>query len=171
MWAVRNFAGRPVASLVPEQLDDGGLLTWPNNVQAAPMGGFVVGDGFLPPGRSNGGVYWFPAGYKVPRGPHGSLRRQSDRYQQSPPLALAPPRPGWFYHQTRFIDLNGDGRQDIITARAHKPLFGAGQGELVRAPGRCNARHSHAHTRRCGWNSQLTRLASHGERATLLCGC
>lgn len=38
---------------------------------------------------------------------------------------------GWFYHQAIWYDMNGDGRLDLLTARATKPIFGAEGGEMV----------------------------------------
>jgi hypothetical protein len=38
---------------------------------------------------------------------------------------------GFFYHKGLFVDIDGDGLLDIITARAKKPLFGAGKGQLM----------------------------------------
>lgn len=30
----------------------------------------------------------------------------------------------WFYHRVIWIDMDGDGLEDIVTCRAHKPFFG-----------------------------------------------
>ena len=38
---------------------------------------------------------------------------------------------GWFYHEARWLDVNGDDRLDVVAARANKPLFGASHSELV----------------------------------------
>ena len=38
----------------------------------------------------------------------------------------------WFYHRVRWFDVNGDGLQDIVTARAIDPLiYGQATGELI----------------------------------------
>ena len=37
----------------------------------------------------------------------------------------------WFYHFTFWIDMNGDGRLDCLTARASKAIWGKADGELV----------------------------------------
>jgi len=30
----------------------------------------------------------------------------------------------WFYHRAIWLDMDGDGRDDIVTCRAQKPIFG-----------------------------------------------
>ncbi len=61
-----------------------GGLQWPNNITPAPIGGFVFGDGFLVPGKSDGAVYWIDA--------KQTLRR------------LTAPDKGGFYHNALFFD-------------------------------------------------------------------
>ena len=38
---------------------------------------------------------------------------------------------GYFYHQAQWLDVNGDGRMDVMAARARKPSEGNATGELV----------------------------------------
>ena len=38
---------------------------------------------------------------------------------------------GWFYHEADLLDVNGDGRLDVVAARAQKPLLGHASSELV----------------------------------------
>eukprot|EP00455_Lapot_gusevi_P009013 TRINITY_DN13_c0_g1_i5.p1 TRINITY_DN13_c0_g1~~TRINITY_DN13_c0_g1_i5.p1 ORF type:complete len:405 (-),score=164.36 TRINITY_DN13_c0_g1_i5:108-1322(-) len=93
-------------------------LAWPNEVYAIPKTIFgadnylLVADGFLVPGKSTGNVYVIPV-------------------ISGTPIGLAKPKSGWFYHRAKWVDMNGDGRLDVLTARATKPFFGSGKGELV----------------------------------------
>lgn len=114
IFSVANFAEiwrGNVSDATPVALQTAGLK-WPNNITPAPFGGFIFGDGFLPPGKSDGGIYWIQNGTLA-------LHR------------LTAEDKGWFYHRGVFFDVNGDGLEDIITARAKKPLFGKGLGELL----------------------------------------
>lgn len=38
---------------------------------------------------------------------------------------------GWFYHRAYFHDMDGDGCQDVVTARAYKPILGTPAGEFL----------------------------------------
>lgn len=99
------------------------FFKWPNRVSAAPseIGEFVVvPDGFLVPGKSTGGVYLLHCDLQSPE----ALSTPS-------PIALTTKKEGWFYHMVAWRDMNGDGRLDALTARAHKPLLGTGRGELL----------------------------------------
>jgi hypothetical protein len=86
VWRVANFTGRGwtsrVSSFVPVRVTGG--LQWPNNITPAPIGGYVFGDGFLVPGKSDGAVYWVDG--------NETLRR------------LTAPDRGWFYHKAIFLD-------------------------------------------------------------------
>ncbi len=46
-------------------------------------------------------------------------------------MPLSSPSTGYFYHKADWYDVDGDGLLDLITARATKPLFGSGSGELL----------------------------------------
>jgi hypothetical protein len=74
----------------------------------------LIPDGFLMPGQSDGGIY-------AMQEPHKS---------RSKPVRITAPKEGWFYHRAMHIKLPG-GIEGILTARATKPLFGDGIGELV----------------------------------------
>jgi len=94
---------------------------WPNLMTAVPaplsarMPGFVVGDGFLVPLKSTGTVY------------HVDTRAVPAKVR-----ALAPTKEEMFYHRGEFVDMDGDGDLDVLTARAIKPLLeGDAYGELV----------------------------------------
>lgn len=90
--------------------------TWPNEATRAPeeMFGpdhFIVSGGFLVPGSDKGAV-------DLVHLEKGKIR------------SLTKTKGGWFYHRSRFIDMNADGKLDILTARAKKSLFGSG-GEML----------------------------------------
>ncbi len=85
VWSVTNFTQRSwrnVTSVVPVRVASG--PQWPNNITPAPMGGYVFGDGFLVPGKSDGAVYWMDT--------NRTLR------------SLTTPDKGWFYHKALFVD-------------------------------------------------------------------
>lgn len=46
-------------------------------------------------------------------------------------LEVTTPLKGFFYHEALVIDMNNDGRKDILTARANFPVSGDGKGELL----------------------------------------
>ena len=46
------------------------------------------------------------------------------------PIRITSKKPGWFYHRAVHVTLP-NGKEGILTARANKPLFGKGKGELV----------------------------------------
>lgn len=92
---------------------------WPNLISVAPkeIGDFiVVPDGFLVPGKSTGGIYLLNC----------NLQEES-----STPIELTSPKLGWFHHMVVWRDMNGDGRLDVLTARATKPIIGHAGGELL----------------------------------------
>jgi len=78
-------------------------LEWPNKLDKTPawMGDYtVVPDGFLPPGKSDGGMFLCDRS--------GTVHRISE-FQS-----------GAFYHEVEWHDFNGDGMEDILTVRAIK---------------------------------------------------
>ena len=94
---------------------------WPNRVSVAPeeIGDYlVVPDGFLVPGKSTGGIFLINCDLQ-------------QRKHNLKPLELTSPKLGWFYHMVVWRDMNGDGRMDILTARATKPIIGHAGGELL----------------------------------------
>ena len=93
---------------------------WPNNIEVVPHDVFgeraiVVPDGFLVPGKSNGGVY-------IVRMDATNLTQTVDT------VKISQEKKGFFYHMGYWVDLNGDGRKDFITARSNAK---AGEGELL----------------------------------------
>lgn len=92
-------------------------ITWPNEAKpiaenALNVPGLLVAGGFLVPGKATGAL---------------TLLRLDTGGQ----VELTKPRSGWFYHRAIWRDMNGDGKLDIITARATKPIIGRSQGELL----------------------------------------
>ena len=97
---------------------------WPNFPSVAPeqIGDYiVVPDGFLVPFKSNGGVYLISATCD---------RSGWDSKSGAAQIQLTP-KESYFYHKVEWRDMNGDGKLDILTAHAKKPLIGSAQGQLV----------------------------------------
>ena len=98
-----------VSSLDPVELDTPSF-EWPNDIMVVPQDVFgeraiVVPDGFLVPGKSNGGVY-------IVRMDATDLTKVTDTVTISK-------KKGYFHHMGYWVDLNGDGRKDFITARSN----------------------------------------------------
>ena len=99
-----------VSSLEAVQLDTTSF-EWPNNIEAVPSDVFgeraiVVPDGFLVPGHKNGGVY--------------VVRMDPDNLTQvTSTVEITAKKKDYFYHMGYWVDLNGDGRKDFITARSN----------------------------------------------------
>jgi len=69
----------------------------------------LVADGFLVPGKDQGGIYYI-------------TQKRTGMVEQEETVCLTPPTSDpWFYHRAVWIDLTGDGRQSILTARARRP--------------------------------------------------
>ncbi len=97
---------------------------WPNFISVAPeeIGDFVVvPDGFLVPFKDSGGVYLIPATCTREGGSAKNAGQQIQLTQKE----------SYFYHKVEWRDMNGDGKLDILTAHAKKPLFGSAQGQLL----------------------------------------
>lgn len=82
---------------------------------------FIFGDGFLVPGKSTGSLSLVSA----TRNNNGS---SIPKFSLS---KLTVDKPDWFYHVGKFIDVNGDGQLDIVTARGLSHIYGGGAGELI----------------------------------------
>ena len=92
-------------------------VVWPNEVIPVPPEIFgsdylAVATGFLIPGRSTGEVL-------------------IANIYSGEQFAITARKPGYFYHRVEWLDMNGDGRLDALTARAKKYFLGGGTGELV----------------------------------------
>ena len=92
---------------------------WPNSVAVVPSDVFpgkdaiVVPDGFLPPGKTDGNIY---------------VLKLADSQSQQTLYQISPHKSGFFYHMGVWVDIDGDGRKDYLTARSNAQ---AGKGELV----------------------------------------
>nr|KAJ3420269.1 hypothetical protein HK105_005878 [Polyrhizophydium stewartii] len=98
-----------------------GTVTWPNEIRDAPASlfgteGIVAAGGFIVPGKTKGGLFFAP---RFANGTHGALTQ------------IFKPSSDWFYHRVAFYDVNKDGKLDILTCRANKPLLGSASGDLV----------------------------------------
>lgn len=96
-------------------------LWWPNDLNVVPYqifgGNYIwVADGFLVPGKSTGGIYIFE-------------KRGDGSFGQ--PIEVSKKKSGYFYHNVEFIDINKDGKIDILAARASKPIRAPEDGELI----------------------------------------
>lgn len=81
-----------------------------NNVRA-----IVVPDGFLVPGHADGGVYIV-------------IVDNDDITNATACYTMSSNKDGYFYHMGHWIDMNGDGRLDFVTAKSNAK---AGGGRLV----------------------------------------
>jgi hypothetical protein len=98
----------------------GGSVVWPNEVEYAPASAFgqegvLASGGFLVPGKGNGGIF-YSARNGTSQGNWVPLYKSSN---------------GFFYHRAIVADVDKDGVPDILTAKATKPLIGAGYGSLT----------------------------------------
>ncbi|GMH81738.1 hypothetical protein TrST_g11959 [Triparma strigata] len=87
---------------------------WPNEVTSVPKhSSLMVTDGFLIPTKNDGAIY-------VLKNPG---RNQEEKVKLTSEA-------DWFYHRAVWVDLTGDGRQSVLTARARRTGM-EGVGELV----------------------------------------
>lgn len=94
-------------------------VTWPNECHIPPKTALntstaVIAGGFLVPGKSNGEISLL-----------NLLEPSSD------PVTISTKKKGYFYHHVVWHDVDGDGRQDILSARVNKPILGSSTGEMV----------------------------------------
>ncbi|KAL7549409.1 hypothetical protein ACHAWF_012679 [Thalassiosira exigua] len=143
-----------IESGVMSSVNDGTAkaIKWPNEVTSVPKqanahghneleDALLVTDGFLVPGKDKGGLY-------VVRNPgHGvsEWRVCLTGRTNLQDITVDSDVSDWFYHKAIWLDLTGDGRMSILTARAKFPLLksnngvqqqssgsqGKGQGQLV----------------------------------------
>jgi len=91
-------------------------VIWPNEATAVPFEIFQqpvmgMGNGFLPPGKQTGAVTLIPTGTNVP-------------------WAISAPKQDWFYHVAKWWDMDGDGLEDCVSARAYDD-GSQSQGQLI----------------------------------------
>lgn len=88
--------------------------------ESAPLdAALLVADGFLMPGKADGGVY-----IVMTSGADGEGKGETKF------MGVSGVKKGWFYHKAVWVNLPG-GRKGVLAARATKPLFKVGRGELV----------------------------------------
>jgi len=110
-------------------------LTWPNDVE--PVSFDLSNEDYEKDAMSSLNALLAPGGFLVPPKTIGAITLvnssggapASGVYTLSSPKIL--PGDGWFYHRAFLFDVDGDGRQDVISARATKPLVESPQGELI----------------------------------------
>eukprot|EP00051_Salpingoeca_urceolata_P014863 m.189660 g.189660 ORF g.189660 m.189660 type:complete len:421 (+) comp18212_c0_seq5:173-1435(+) len=119
---VSNFNEAKPQAVINNDLQ-GSKLYWPNSISTAPPSALgdkheylVVPDGFLVPGKNTGGIHLI-------QNPRGGVNATAK--------TLTVPKKDFFYHHAEWIDINLDGRLDLLTARASKPVFGSSGGELL----------------------------------------
>lgn len=65
-----------------------------------------------------------PSGFLVPTKGNGALTVYDLSLAQPVGYQITKTDQEWFYHRVVWIDMDGDGKQDAVTCRAQKPLFG-----------------------------------------------
>jgi len=105
-------------------------INWPNSITALhdDVFGFsavVVGNGFLVPSHTTGAIYVMEASPEP--------KTQLKPVQITKNMAEKKPDSGWFYHQAHFVDMDGDGKKDVLTARCQYGVWpwAKKRGELV----------------------------------------
>ena len=100
-------ASKNFGNLQSQVLSD--QFKWPNNIGVVPQDVFgaginaiVVPDGFLPPGKGNGNIY--------------VMVEEGSKWINHQISTL---KSGFFYHAGEWIDIDGDGRKDFLTARSN----------------------------------------------------
>jgi len=127
-----QFKSSSTVKFVPQTL--GNDYTWPNLAEIIPSdvysseeksklcGGskscnlMIVPDGFLTPGHKTGGIF---------------LLASTLTSTPATKIAIAPIETNWFYHKANFLDLDLDGKMDIIAARCNVNAVGVAKGELI----------------------------------------
>jgi len=97
-----------------QQLPGSEGINWPNAVAGLNSTAFgfpavVVGNGFLVPSHTTGGV-WIMEASAHPEHLPRPVKITKDKAEKLPDS-------GWFYHLAAPFDMNGDGRLDFVTAR------------------------------------------------------
>ncbi|CAE8702954.1 unnamed protein product, partial [Polarella glacialis] len=113
-----------------KELPGSGSINWPNSVTGvtADVFGFpavVVGNGFLVPSHTLGAIYVMEASPN-PEHLKAPVKITKD-------MAEKLPDSGWFYHEAQFVDVDGDGLLDVLTARCQFGVWpwSKKRGELV----------------------------------------
>ncbi len=96
---------KSASKITTRLLTDG--LAWPNLISVIPKSTFginaiLIPDGFLPPGKSNGAI---------------KIMTLDDSNNKKDLFTITQSLSDTFYHTGLWVDLNGDGKLDLITAR------------------------------------------------------
>jgi hypothetical protein len=116
-----RVTGNTVSSLKEHTLKTGISLKWPNDIKLIPQGVFeenrsiIIPDGFLVPGHSDGGIYVV-------------VIDDDDITEVTSHHTITHNKDGYFYHMGEWVDMNGDGRKDFVTAKSNAKADG---GRLV----------------------------------------
>lgn len=105
----------------PNELSYVGSSIFTNKID--PYGGVVVPGGFLVPSKENGGIFYYPF-----------TSKDRSKVSTDKPIEITETPQGklkWFYHRAKFVDVSGDGLNDILTCRTYKPTVGQTKVELV----------------------------------------
>lgn len=97
-------------------------VQWPNQAK-------LIGEGTVPGIKAPavlvaGGFLLYPK-------TTGKIMIYPIKSEDFAPFQISTDKKGYFYHNALWEDINGDGLLDILTARAHKPVFGAPDAELL----------------------------------------
>jgi len=113
-----------------QQIPGTEAIDWPNAATGANSSVFgfpavIVGSGFLVPSHTTGGI-WVMEASATPKTLMAPVKITADKKE-------ALPDSGWFYHEGEFVDMDGDGRLDILTSRAQFSVWpwGKKRGELL----------------------------------------
>jgi len=113
-----------------QELPGSSAINWPNSITVlnSSVFGFTaiaVGNGFLVPTHTKGGVYIMEGS------PEPKILKEPVKITKD--LAGSLPDSGWFYHQAHFVDMDGDGLLDVLTARCEYSVWpwAKKRGELV----------------------------------------
>ncbi len=114
IFEIKNQSAKNPAARSVSLITD--AIMWPNEVKALPssLGAknwVTVAGGFLVPGKGQGNI--------------SLLNLESGK------VVKITHTPNVFYHRVEWHDMNHDGRLDIVTARANKPVFGATTSEML----------------------------------------
>ncbi|XP_066268656.1 uncharacterized protein [Branchiostoma lanceolatum] len=124
VWGVPDVGSRlqSPASWTPEVITY--QLHWPNEVEPVPVDVFgkpgvvSVAGGFFLPTKSDGGLFLID-GWPDKAGSPVDISSDDEKRD-------------WFFHRVEWVDMDGDGLKDALTARAFfNPLAGSSKGELL----------------------------------------
>lgn len=104
-----------------------GNLKWSNELDySEEKDCLFVNDGFLVPFKGDGNLFCIP-----------NIKASGDDWRKilnEKPVDMIPAsnkRKDFFYHRTMVVDLDGDGKGEVITARAKKTMFSSVETEML----------------------------------------